>query len=68
MYILLVYYYSRNCLIGASYHIKISDCAMFRPVYQADYFRDQDNDHDVLPLRWIPWEVYIMVRFTKATL
>jgi len=51
---------ARNCLIGASYHIKISDCAMFRPVYQADYFRDQDNDHDVLPLRWIPWEVYIM--------
>lgn len=52
---------SRNCLIGASYHIKISDCAMFRPVYKTDYFRDQENDHDVLPLRWIPWEVYIMV-------
>ena len=38
---------------------------MFRPVYQADYYRDQDNDHDVLPLRWIPWEVYIMVRFSE---
>ena len=37
---------------------------MFRPVYQTDYYRDQDNDHDVLPLRWIPWEVYIMVRFS----
>ena len=52
----------RNCLVGASYHIKISDCAMFRPIYKNDYYRDQDNDHDVLPLRWIPWEVYIMVR------
>ena len=38
---------------------------MFRPLYQADYYRDQDNDHDVLPLRWIPWEVYIMVRFSE---
>ncbi len=58
-----VYIVSRNCLIGASYHIKISDCAMFRPVYSGDYFRDVENDHqgDVLPLRWIPWEVYIMV-------
>ena len=34
---------------------------MFRPIYKNDYIRDQDNDHDVLPLRWIPWEVYIMV-------
>jgi len=51
---------ARNCLVGASYHIKISDCAMFRPIYKNDYIRDQDNDHDVLPLRWIPWEVYIM--------
>lgn len=34
---------------------------MFRPLYKTDYFRDQENDHDVLPLRWIPWEVYIMV-------
>ena len=53
--------FCRNCLVGASYHIKISDCAMFRPIYKNDYIRDQDNDHDVLPLRWIPWEVYIMV-------
>lgn len=51
---------ARNCLVGASYHIKISDCAMFRPIYKNDYIRDQENDHDVLPLRWIPWEVYIM--------
>ena len=34
---------------------------MFRPIYKNDYIRDQENDHDVLPLRWIPWEVYIMV-------
>lgn len=44
---------------------------MFRPVYKNDYYRDpENNDQDVLPLRWIPWEVYVMVskKFPKALL
>ena len=50
--------FARNCLVGASYHIKISDCAMFRPVFKKDYYQ---SERDVLPLRWIPWEVHVMV-------
>lgn len=61
-------YFCRNCLVGAAYHIKITDCAMFRPVYKNDYYRDpENNDQDVLPLRWIPWEVYVMVSRKKVS-
>ena len=46
---------------------------MFRPAYSSDYFKTTENvkdiptanasnQGDVIPLRWIPWEVYIMVR------
>ena len=67
----------RNCLIGQGYAVKISDFAMFRPAYSSDYFKTTENVKDgptanamatsssigdVIPLRWIPWEVYIMVR------
>ena len=67
----------RNCLIGQGYAVKISDFAMFRPAYSSDYFKTTENvkdiptanamaasssQGDVIPLRWIPWEVYIMVR------
>ena len=64
---------NRNCLIGQGYAVKISDFAMFRPAYSSDYFKTTENvkdiptanasnQGDVIPLRWIPWEVYIMVR------
>lgn len=56
---IMLFFLTRNCLVGASYHIKISDCAMFRPAFKKDYFQ---SDRDVLPLRWIPWEVHVMVR------
>jgi len=60
--------FSRNCLIGESYQIKISDCAVYQPVYGCDYVRSCDNnDDELLPIRWIPWEVYVMVR-NKFTL
>ena len=52
----------RNCLIGGSYQVKISDSAIYRPNYASDYFRvPESSDEDVLPLRWVPWEVYVMV-------
>ena len=50
---------------------------MFRPSYSTDYFKvsedineipssnsmaSQSFHGDLIPLRWIPWEVYIMVR------
>ena len=54
-----LFVFGRNCLVGASYHIKISDCAMFRPLFKRDYYQ---SEGEVLPLRWIPWEVQIMVR------
>ncbi len=54
--------YFRNCLIGGSYQVKISDCAIYRPLYSVDYFTvPESSTDDVLPLRWIPWEVYVMV-------
>ena len=66
----------RNCLIGQGYNVKISDFAMFRSPYSTDYFKisedineipssnsmvSQSFQGDLIPLRWIPWEVYIMV-------
>ena len=50
---------------------------MFRPGYTSDYYKASENSNeissstrmssepiqeDLIPLRWIPWEVYIMVR------
>ena len=72
-YIFLFFSRYRNCLIGQGYAVKISDFAMFRPAYSSDYFKTTENvkdiptanasnQGDVIPLRWIPWEVYIMVR------
>ena len=70
-------WFFRNCLIGQGYTVKISDFAMFRPGYSSDYFKASENSNeissstrmssepiqeDLIPLRWIPWEVYIMVR------
>ena len=49
---------------------------MFRPGYTSDYYKASENSNeissstrmssepiqeDLIPLRWIPWEVYIMV-------
>ena len=54
--------FSRNCLIGGSYQVKISDSAICRPVYSSDYFHvPESTTEDLLPLRWVPWEVYVMV-------
>ncbi|CAB4069812.1 DDR2 [Lepeophtheirus salmonis] len=50
---------ARNCLIDYKYNIKISDFAMFRPIYAKDYYQIEDSK-EILSLRWIPWEVYIM--------
>ena len=69
----ICFFHCRNCLIGQGYAVKISDFAMFRPAYSSDYFKTTENvkdittanatnQEDVIPLRWIPWEVYIMVR------
>ena len=70
-------WFFRNCLIGQGYTVKISDFAMFRPGYTSDYYKASENSNeissstrmssepiqeDLIPLRWIPWEVYIMVR------
>ena len=69
-------WFFRNCLIGQGYTVKISDFAMFRPGYTSDYYKASENSNeissstrmssepiqeDLIPLRWIPWEVYIMV-------
>jgi hypothetical protein len=60
---------TRNCLIGGSYQIKISDSAIYRPVYGSDYFNvTESNTEDILPLRWVSWEVYVMVSPFKTAL
>ena len=57
------FFFCRNCLVGADCHVKISDFSVHRPCYAADYHSVQEAGKQLLlPLRWVPWEVYIMVR------
>jgi len=51
---------------GGSVTLKIGDVAAFRDVYASDYARAADVATDggcemLLPLRWVPWEVYVLV-------
>ena len=96
-------FFSRNILVSPSassgLQAKISDFAIFRPVYAGHYFHTsaksrsldpidfsmgnlnkneapgrrssgvnpvESPSQEMLPLRWVPWEVYIMVSTTPT--
>jgi hypothetical protein len=61
----------RNCLLGKGYTVKICDWALLRSTYAACYFRTGGQTAAVaaataadalLPLRWMPWEAFLLVR------
>jgi discoidin domain receptor family protein 2 len=53
----------RNCLVGARYHVKVSDLGLGRSLYSADYF-DLDGK-EALPIRWMSWEAVLLVGVIK---
>lgn len=56
---------TRNCLIDDDLTIKITDVAMSRPKFQANYYMP---DGDVmLPIRWMSWEAVIEGRFSNKS-
>ncbi|XP_046391310.1 discoidin domain-containing receptor 2-like isoform X3 [Ischnura elegans] len=56
---------TRNCLVGKSYSIKISDLGMSRSTYAADYFKFDGRNS--LPVRWMAWESILMGKFTTKS-
>ena len=80
--------------MNQGFQVKISDFAIFRPVFAGHYFHTTGNPgnnnrnsgipnnptaagtaplqpeqaQELLPLRWIPWEVYVMVRYKNTCL
>ncbi|KAF6200642.1 hypothetical protein GE061_005085 [Apolygus lucorum] len=49
---------ARNCLVGKSYHIKVSDHAMYCSKYEADYYISDTKAK--LPIRWMAWESLLL--------
>ena len=55
---------SRNCLVGASFTVKLADFGMSRNLYQSHYYRIQGNA--VLPIRWMATESFFGI-FSEKT-
>jgi hypothetical protein len=51
--------FSRNCLLGKAYHIKICDFGSDSPEFRRDYAEMEDGL--LLPVRWMAWESVIEV-------
>ncbi|CAH1395254.1 unnamed protein product [Nezara viridula] len=49
---------ARNCLVGKSYHIKVSDHAMYCNKYESDYYLSDTKAK--LPIRWMAWESLLL--------
>ena len=48
----------RNCLVGPGYIVKVTDTAMFEPIYAPCYY---DTGDQRIPIRWMPWEAVTRV-------
>jgi len=53
---------ARNCLVGRSYDVKISDLAACRQTAYAAHY--QRRGGAMLPIRWMAWESLILGKFT----
>ncbi|KAK8396491.1 hypothetical protein O3P69_005498 [Scylla paramamosain] len=57
---------ARNCLVGRGLTVKISDLAMSRALYSADYYRLNEG-RTLLPVRWMAWESILQGRFSSKS-
>lgn len=53
---------TRNCLVNDEMVVKIADFGLSQKIYSSNYYRG--NDHDALPVRWMPLESLVYNRFT----
>lgn len=51
---------ARNCLVGRSYTVKVTDIAMCSDLYKKDY--SDIGGRPPAPIRWLPWESILLVR------
>lgn len=56
---------TRNCLVGPNYTVKITDTAMSRSIYIADYYNF--DGQILLPVRWMSWESLLLAKFTPKS-
>ncbi|XP_073975548.1 discoidin domain-containing receptor 2-like isoform X3 [Rhodnius prolixus] len=56
---------ARNCLVGKSYHIKVSDHAMYCTKYESDYYISDTKAK--LPIRWMAWESLLLGKQTTKS-
>ena len=56
---------TRNCLISATYQVKISDFGLSQDIYSSDYFTLGDSE--MLPIRWMPPEAILYSKFTTQS-
>lgn len=54
---------ARNCLVGRSYTVKVTDIAMCSDLYKKDY--SDIGGRPPAPIRWLPWESILLVSFIK---
>lgn len=50
---------ARNCLVGRSYTVKVTDIAMCSDLYKKDY--SDIGGRPPAPIRWLPWESILLV-------
>ena len=56
---------ARNCLVGHSLTVKISDFGLSRDIYSADYYHGQSKS--LLPVRWMSPEAILYGKFTTES-
>ncbi|XP_012268369.3 discoidin domain-containing receptor 2-like [Athalia rosae] len=56
---------ARNCLLGRSYTVKVTDIAMCSDLYKKDYC--DIGGRPPAPIRWLPWESILLDRYTCAS-
>ncbi|KYN01807.1 Discoidin domain-containing receptor 2 [Cyphomyrmex costatus] len=56
---------ARNCLVGRSYTVKVTDIAMCSDLYKKDY--SDIGGRPPVPIRWLPWESILLDRYTCSS-
>ncbi|CAK9828903.1 Discoidin domain-containing receptor 2 [Anthophora retusa] len=56
---------ARNCLVGRSYTVKVTDIAMCSDLYKKDYC--DIGGRPPAPIRWLPWESILLDRYTCSS-
>lgn len=56
---------ARNCLVGRSYTVKVTDIAMCSDLYKKDY--SDIGGRPPAPIRWLPWESILLDRYTCSS-